>query len=139
MSFGFSIGDLITVSTLAWQIYKSCKDSSDDFKNLSSDVASLHIVLKESLEHIQEQDLDVERKESLVAVGKSCQDVLKDIESKLEKYDSLGTQSQRTWDRMRFGLEDISGLRDRLVCSTTMLSGINSAISRYMSLVLDFS
>ena len=131
MSFGFSVGDFCTVTTLAWQIYKACKDSSDDFKNLSNEVASLHIVLKESFEHLQEEDLDLERQKSLVGIGQGCEDVLKDIESRLDKYESLGTQSQRTWDRMQFGLEDTSKLKDRLLRSTTMLSGINSAITRY--------
>ena len=131
MSFGFSVGDFCTVTTLAWQIYKACKDSSDDFKNLSNEVASLHIVLKESSEHLQEEDLDLERQKSLVGIGQGCEDVLKDIESRLDKYESLGTQSQRTWDRMQFGLEDTSKLKDRLLRSTTMLSGINSAITRY--------
>ena len=131
MSFGFSVGDFCTVTTLAWQIYKACKDSSDDFKDLSNEVASLHIVLKESFEHLQEQDLDLERQKSLVGIGQSCENVLKDIESRLDKYESLGTQSQRTWDRMKFGFEDTAKLKDRLLRSTTMLSSVNSAITRY--------
>ena len=131
MSFGFSIGDFITVPSFAWQVYKSCKDSSDDFKSISGDVASMHIVLKETADYLSEQPLEPERRKQLDVLGKGCRDVLKDLEVLLKKYDSLGTQSQRTWDRVGWAFEDISSLRERLVCSTAMLTAFNTAITRY--------
>ena len=130
MSFGFSIGDFITVSSLAWQVYKSCKDSSDDFKTIANDVVSLHIVLKEIEEQYKEQTLERNQQVHLAKLTQNTRNVLKDLEALLEKYDSLGTQSQRTWDRMRWGLEDINKLKERLTSSTTMLSIFNSSLIR---------
>jgi hypothetical protein len=64
MSFGFSVGDFVTVLGLAWRVYKSCKDASDDFKNISNDVAGLHIVLLET------KDFITENEETLSSAGK---------------------------------------------------------------------
>lgn len=54
--------------------------------------------------------------------------ILDELESLITRYDSLGTQAQRTWDRMRFGLQELADLRSRLISSTTMLSAFNIAL-----------
>lgn len=130
MSFGFSLGDFVTIPTLAWQVYKSCKDSSDDFKSVADDVVALHIVLREVEEHLKEQPISNPRQAHLAALTRTCHAVLNDLEKLLEKYDSLGSQSRRTWDRMRWGLEDIDQLRARLSSSTSMLTAFNTSLIR---------
>lgn len=37
MSFGFSVGDIITVSTLAHDIWKNFNDSPDQFKAIQTE------------------------------------------------------------------------------------------------------
>jgi hypothetical protein len=64
-----------------------------------------------------------------VQIGNGCREVLEDLESHLARYDRLGTQQQRTWDRMRFGLDDISEIRARLISHTGMLTALNTIIS----------
>ncbi|KAI0426266.1 hypothetical protein F5Y09DRAFT_351415 [Xylaria sp. FL1042] len=60
MSFGVSFGDVVLASTLAWRVYKACKDSDESFRRLSGEVASLHFVLKETEDYLGEfYDLDV--------------------------------------------------------------------------------
>lgn len=136
MSFGFSIGDFVTLSAFAWQVYKSCKDSSVDFQSLSQDVASLHIILKESVEQIQDQQIQTGRREQLTTLCDNCRNVLTDISACLEKYESLGTQSQRAWDRMRWGLEDIACLRQRLLTTINLLTAFNTSIAKYVAFSL---
>jgi len=133
MSFGFGVGDFLTVSKLAWTVYKSCKDSVGDFQNISGEVSSLHIVLKETEDLTAEcrHNMDTEREAHLLQIGNGCHDVLKELESLLTKYDSLGTQTQRTWDRMRWGVEDIASIRLRLISNTGMLTAFNASITRY--------
>jgi hypothetical protein len=55
MSFGFSIGDFVAVGNLAWQVWKSCKDAPESFRNVSQEVLSLHAVLKEIEELLEGQ------------------------------------------------------------------------------------
>lgn len=130
MSFGFSISDFVTVPAFAWKVYTSCKESSQSYKDLSGEVCSLHIVLREVEEYVSRYPLEGDGERRLLEVGKGCHDVLKDLEGVLERYESLGTHSQRTWDRMRWGLEDVSRIRERLISNTALLTALNTTLSR---------
>ncbi|KAI9805505.1 MAG: hypothetical protein M1825_000756 [Sarcosagium campestre] len=131
MSFGFGVTDVITISRLAWKVYKTCKDSSDDFKRISTEVASLHVILKETEEFLGEKDngLTDARQERLQVLLESATDVLHDLDRLLVGYDSLGTHSQRTWDRLRWGLEDIADVRSRLISVNTTFAAFNSCLA----------
>lgn len=122
MSFGFSIGDFIALGQLAWKVYRSCKDAPECFKNISQEVLSLHAVLREVEENISAQTLPVTRQSNLKTIGDGCRNVLEDLQSLVDKYESLGTQSKRTWDRMKWGHEDIAELRSRLTSNTVLLT-----------------
>ena len=122
MSFGYAVGDFIAVGTLAWNVYKSCKEAPESFGNISFEVLSLHAVLKEAEETVFAQHLSPTQQERLKAVGDGCQHVLKDLDDLCQKYQSLGTQSKRTWDRMKWGTEDIAELRARLTSNTVLLA-----------------
>ncbi|KAI0799290.1 hypothetical protein GGR55DRAFT_692823 [Xylaria sp. FL0064] len=129
MSFGVSFGDVVLASTLAWRVYKACKDSGESFQRLSADVASLHVVLKETEDYLGEfHDLDVSRVNRLQILTTGCHDTLKDLERLLRSYDNLGTQVQRTWDRFRFGLRDLTDTRFRIVSNVTLLTAFNSSL-----------
>ena len=132
MSFGVGIGDIVTVSTLAWRLFKSCKDASGDFKNVASEVVSLHVVLKETEELVAESDLGSSQASQLQHIADGCRRVLEDLEGLLAKYRSLGTKSQRTWDRMKWGSEAVASVRTRLTSNTTMLSAYNTTMVKYV-------
>ena len=122
MSFGYSVGDFIALGTLAWRVYKSCKEAPESFQDISSEVLSLYVVLKEAEETVFAQQLSPAKQERLNVVGDGCYLVLTDIDNLCKKYRSLGTQSKRTWDRMRWGSEDIAELRARLVSNAGLLT-----------------
>ena len=122
MSFGFSVGDFLAVGTLAWDVYKSCRAAPDSFSNISNEVLSLHAVLKEADETIFKSPQLPKRQARLKTIGDGCQYVLDDLQALVDKYESLGTQSKRTWDRMNWGSEDISDIRSRLISNATMLT-----------------
>jgi hypothetical protein len=132
MSFGYGVGDVIKVATLAWNVYKMCKDSPGVYKTVSSDALSLHVVLRETDELIAEESArDAEAATRLNQISMGCKEVLDDMQGLLDKYNSLGTQAQRTWDRMEFGMEDIATIRSRLIAQAGMLTAFNSAVTRY--------
>lgn len=128
MSFGFSVGDFFTVSVLAWKCYTACKDSSEDFKALSAEVASLHVVLKESEEHILHRKLDKAEEPHLLEIASNCYEVLSDLDKLLVKYECLAAKSQRTWDRMRWGAEDTQKVRERLLRNVALLTAFNTTV-----------
>jgi hypothetical protein len=122
MSFGYSVGDFIALGTLTWRVYKSCKEASEAFQDISLEVLSLFAVLKEAEETVFAQPLSPAKQERLQTVGDGCYRVLTDLDNLCKKYQSLGTQSKRTWDRMKWGSEDIAGLRARLISNTGLLT-----------------
>ena len=103
MSFGLSASDIIALPSFAWQVYKKCRDSSDDFVELSSEVASLHAVLSEvqALFH-QYPGLGNANGGGLAVVLQGCHDVLKHLDERISKYQSLGTRKKRLRDRVKW-------------------------------------
>ena len=86
----------------------------------------MHAVLKEGEETLFTHPLPPARAERLSAIKDGCDRVLADLESLVQKYESLGTQSKRTWDRMKWGNEDIAEIRARLTSNVTMLAAFIS-------------
>lgn len=86
----------------------------------------MHAVLKECEETLFTRPLPPARAERLKLIKDGCDKVLVDLQSLVEKYESLGTQSKRTWDRMRWGNEDIAEIRARLTLNITVLTAFIS-------------
>ncbi|KAJ7800336.1 hypothetical protein B0H13DRAFT_2499994 [Mycena leptocephala] len=130
MSFGVGLGDIVLVTTLTWRLYKSCKESSEDFRRMSTELMSLHAMLSETRDYLEEHggELEDSRKYRLSILMDGCQSSLQDLDALYRRYDSLSTQAQRSWDRVRFGLKDLSDIRQRLVSSTTMLTSFNTSL-----------
>ncbi|KAJ7745725.1 hypothetical protein B0H16DRAFT_1321593 [Mycena metata] len=130
MSFGVGAGDIVLVATLAYNLYKGCKESSDDFRRMSSELGSLYAVLLETRDYIKEygEKLPDSREYRLRMVLHSCLNSLQELEALHARYESLNTQSQRTWDRMRYGLKDISEVRQRLISNLTALGAFNTTL-----------
>ncbi|KAK0613356.1 hypothetical protein B0T14DRAFT_277292 [Immersiella caudata] len=130
MSFGIGAGDLALVARSAWRLYKACKDSSEDFARLSTELMSLHAIMIETNEFLVENhdSMDLSRRHRLTILCDGCQSALDELNTIYTRYESLGTHAQRTWDRMHFGLRDLSDIRNRLVSSVTMLSAFNTAM-----------
>jgi hypothetical protein len=122
MSFGVGVGDIINVSSVAWNVYKSCKDAPDSFGNIHSEVLAFHAVLKEAGELVATRPLSAAQQERFKAIAYGCNCVLEDLQSLVAQYQRLGTQERRTWDRLKWGAENITDLRARLTSNATMLN-----------------
>jgi len=135
MSFGGSTGDIIVFAQQAWIIYKSCKGAPKDFQDISGEVSCLHIVLKETDELVAElgSELSAERRVHLEDLTAGCRSVLKDLEDLLQKFNSLGSHSKRTFDRLRWSQDRVSALRDRIVSHTVLLTAFNTNVQAYAS------
>ena len=138
MSFGYGVGDFIAVGQLCWTIYKKCKDSPGNYVELSTEVGALHNIIKETEELLSQQDLTSQQKVKLTACRQGCEDVLKDLDGILIKYESLGTNSRRTFDRMGFGMQDMNGMRLRLISNVSMLDAFNNTCVGSASILPSF-
>ncbi|KAF8419516.1 hypothetical protein EV426DRAFT_644774 [Tirmania nivea] len=127
MSFGYSVGDILAISKLAWDVYNVYKDAPDDFRNISDEIKSLHIIMDNNSLRVKLQDpkMTLEERKRVQEILQGCTNVLKDSDRLLDKYKSLGStpgSSSRALDRVNWGKENISELRSRLTSNTILLN-----------------
>ena len=125
MSFGFGVGDFIAVSKLALDVYTAYKDAPDDFRNISDEIKSLHIIIDRSKDKFQHKSLNSDEQVQLRGILQGCTNVLEDLDKLHIKYMSLGSaqgSSSRAIDRIKWSQENIAELRARLTSNTTLLS-----------------
>ena len=135
MNFGFGVGDILTVATLARDVYKAYKDAPSDFKNISDEIKSLHIILDSDNLKARLQDPNLNRNpeepKKLQEILQGCTNVLEDLDKLLIKYKSLGSlqESSKALDRVKWGQEAVAELRARLTSNTTLL---NTFVTKYV-------
>ena len=86
------------------------------------EVLSLHAVLKTVEESLASRVMSESRLADLATISAGCQSVLQDLQALVDKYESLGSKSKRTFDRMGWGSNDLAELRARLTSNLVMLN-----------------
>ena len=86
MSFGFSVGDFVTIGALAWQVYRATKGAPEAFQQIHVKVFSLHAVLKEAEETICKSPPNSQSQEGLTTVMEGCRRVLLELQELVAKY-----------------------------------------------------
>ena len=136
MSFGFGVGDFLTVSKLALQVYSAYKGAPADLRNISDEIKSLHNVVNIAQSQFGGSNPNPEDEKKLKEVLQGCHNVLKDLDQLLVKYRAMASNTsqnglavRRTVDRVKWGQENMIELRARLISNTTLL---NTFISRYV-------
>ena len=123
MSFGFGIGDILTISGLAATVYSAYKDAPDDYKHISKEVRSLQTIVDEAAKYFEDTVLSNSKQLEGQEALQNCQSVLEDLNSLIEKYKSLAsTNKMQVFKRVKLGTEDITNLRARLTSTTISLS-----------------
>ena len=130
MSIGASFSDVLLCVQLAHRVWKGCREAPRDFRAVSIEVASLHLVLHEAKETAH--GLSASQGEDLRQLINGCESVLQELEELLQRYKSLGTQSRRTWDRLRWGRGPVNDIRQRLISSTASLTSFNTSLTKYV-------
>jgi hypothetical protein len=90
-------------------------------------VIALHTVLKELEDELENPDSILNRSgaskaSELNLLVRNCRSVLQNLNKLLIKYKSLGTSSKKTWDRIQFGTENLSEIREKLMSHTSSLT-----------------
>ena len=134
MSFGYGVGDAMAVSRLALKVCMAYKDAPGDYRDISDEVESLHIIIDKAAQHFESATLSDNSRQEGQKVLRGCHNVLGDLDALMEKYNSLASASTSTGtsqllQRLKLsaslviGTEDISTLRARLTSNTTLLNG----------------
>ncbi|KFZ20700.1 hypothetical protein V502_03054, partial [Pseudogymnoascus sp. VKM F-4520 (FW-2644)] len=138
MSFGFSVGDFITVLQLAFKIRQEFVDAPIQFKAVSDEVRTLSIVLQDAAVALQNRELDTKQKRDLEDIDKGCRNVLDELQRILDKNIELSPESgvvgkriKRVWKRLHWKQEDIDKLRGRINTNIGLLNAFNGRLTRH--------
>ena len=132
MNFGYGVGDIMAISRLAVKVCTAYKDAPDDYRNISDEVVSLDIIIKKAARYFTTLSHDEQQEGQEVLKG--CENVLKELDSLIEKYKGLDSANlSQVLQRVKFGGKDIVTLRERLISNTGLL---NSFIQRFVFLLL---
>lgn len=130
MSFGFSIGDFISVGSLALSLYLSYRDGPSEIREVSRELLSLHTTLEELRHDLEDPDSTISRSSSkktrnLQGLIARCKEPLEELETIYQKYVGMGS-----WQRLKIGKEDIDCIRHKLGLHLTGLTLFLTGISQ---------
>lgn len=131
MSFGFSVGDFVALSTVAYNIYGSLKDSPAEFKSITSEANTLSAILKNIASHLSDHNVDPDSAEELGSLHRQTSKVLEDIRELLERFGSLAKKKPRKFDRIKWALKGSSAeLRNKLLFHAGVLNYLNTSLTK---------
>ena len=158
MSFGFGVGDFLTVGKLVWDVYSAYADAPVQFRNFSQEILSLHIVIRKVEAQLgmsgsdgtvggsqrpgsgsgsggaaSPPSLSSQDQNDLKVLCDGLQGIVKELDDLLKKYKSLESTGKPI-DRFKWGQEDLDGLRERLRSNINLLTTFNASLPKYVPL-----
>lgn len=135
MSFGYSIGDAVLLTQLAWKTVQNARKACGEHDELTRETLSLHVVLRRVEQEVEEPENPVNDdkfrqtyKEELKVILDGCKMVLNVLDQVLTKYNALSEQERsgrKLWQKIRFGngkMADLAEMRGKLTYYTSAMS-----------------
>ncbi|KUL92164.1 hypothetical protein ZTR_02447 [Talaromyces verruculosus] len=131
MSFGYSIGDFVSLLELTNRIRKRFIRAPVEFRQISEDIKKLGVVLQDIDDFESEEGLNPQQKASIGQISQACHSVLTDLEQMLNKYqeldhemDTLGNKTRRVWKGLQWDQSKISDYRERIDSYMILFSNV---------------
>ncbi|RPB22052.1 hypothetical protein L211DRAFT_763405, partial [Terfezia boudieri ATCC MYA-4762] len=139
MNFGVSVGDFLGVGTLVWNVYSAYRGAPEQFRNFSQEILSLHVVYKQIEDRLCNQGygnnnstLSAKDMDDLRILHDGLQNIMRELDALLQKYQSLTENHSVSFDRLRWGQEDLAGFRERIVMHVGLLTAFNTSLTAYV-------
>jgi len=151
MSFGYSVGDFLLLTQLAYRTVQNARKACGAHDDLAREVSSLHIVLQRVGIEVSKPDSilnnnEDNRRKELQRLGRHCERVLKVLEQILDKYNALPDEKRsvmKLWQKVKFGngeMLDMGKIRSELATHTQALNmflnllsiGSQGKVEKYM-------
>ena len=151
--FGFGVGDTLAVGALVLNVYTAYKGAPEQFRDFSREILALHVVIRKVEEQLgisgsggavrQSSSGGVARLstkdgEDLKILYDGLRTIMEEQYGLLQRYQSLTSNRRNPIDRLRWGQEDLVGLRDKLRSSITLLNTFNGSLAKYVLSPLTF-
>jgi len=128
------------VGTLVWNIYNAYASAPEQFRNFSQEILSLHVVVKTIEDQLRNQgpgnNLSAKHSNDLKTFHDGLQTIMKELDTLLKKYQSLTEDHSISFDRLRWGQEDLVGFRERIITHVGLLTAFNTSLTWYVHVCL---
>lgn len=129
MSFGFSIGDVITCSQLAVQTYKALQGAPKEFESLRLEFRSLNSTLKGLADELESptsliHSANRRRQEDISVLLQDAKTSMESLQRLVLKYSGLQSDAKRErfLKKIAFASENQQGVRDKLAIHTASIN-----------------
>ena len=133
MSFGYSIGDAITLVQLAWRTVEGARKACGEHDDLTTEVLRHHAVLAHVQSEISDpasaiNHSDDSRTAELRRYISGCERHLRSLELILDRYNSLSDAERsikKLWHKVRFGngeVQNVAAIRRKVMTYTSAIS-----------------
>ena len=146
MSFASSVDDFLAGGTLVWRVFNTYAGAPEQFRNFSQEILSLHVVFKKVEDQLGNQGLgnntltlSARDTNDLKILHDGLQTIVKELDALLQKYNSLTENHTISFDRLRWGKEDLSGVRERIIAYVGLLTAFNTSLMSYVNPPLNSS
>ena len=136
MSFSFSVGNFLLVGKIVWDVYSAYADAPEQFRNFSQEILSLYAVFEQIEEQLHDTTtLSTKNTNNLKTLYDGLKGIMEELDNLLKKYKSWELTSH-LFHRLKWGQEDLVGLRERLRSNITLLTTFNASLAKYVPLYL---
>ncbi|TVY35669.1 hypothetical protein LOCC1_G006734 [Lachnellula occidentalis] len=151
MSFGFSVGDFMQLTQLAFRVVQNARKACGAHDDLAREIGGLHIVLRRVEVEVSKPNSilnnnEDNRRGELERLAKHCARVLSVLEQILDKYNALSIEKRsvtKLWQKVKFGngeMLDLGKIREELATHTQSLNmflnllsiGSQGKVEKYM-------
>ena len=140
MSSGFPVGDILAGGALIWDVYSSYANAPEQFRNLAQDILSLHLVFKNVEVQLRNQGfgnntltLSTKDMHELEILHEGLRTITKELDDLLQKYHSFTENHSISFDRLRWGQEDLVRIRERILMHVGLLTALNTRLMSYVN------
>jgi len=143
----FGNGDFLAVSALVWKVYNAYVESpAQQFHNFSKEILSLHVVVKNVEQQLctpaeaggvgllgsgsNTSSLSSKDRDDLKALCDGLQIIVKELDALHVRYQSLASNFRISIDRLKWGKEDLAGLRERIHTTISLLTAFNASLAK---------
>jgi len=149
--YGFGVGDFLAVGALVLNVYNAYADAPEQFRNFSKEILSLHVVIKKVEQQLgctpgsdsyqagsaelpgsgsSTLRLNSRNTEDLKTLFDGLQAIVTELAVLHAKYQSLASNPKISFDRLKWGKEDLSGLRVRIHTNISLLTAFNASLAK---------
>lgn len=98
----------------------------ESLKQVQTELSGLILILTKTTENWSEFESDTEDRSVLENGLRDCRQVLMDLQDMKRHYDSVGSSTQATWERMEWRKEELEDIRSRMISCTSTMNLLNT-------------